>query len=256
MRALFLPAAFVLAALLWPQLPAAVPALLTGGLLRFYSLSSRLLGKCTASRAPVLACYLLVLLIVPSLLGAVHPAVAALLCVPLMMGFIVQREGAALKTSLARGDFRDNLPEYENRVRQYCAQAAAAFCRSVCLPLLLVGLGTPLHIGCGLGWALLGAEAVSEQSGIAKRIVAALLPVANAVFCFLLALCAPLVGRNPLLTQGRTAEERLPALLGLTDGPDSHAPVSGDVSQAVFLCVLVCSLACFLLTLMIFPLCR
>ena len=102
-----------------------------------------------------------------------------------------------------------------------------------------------------MGWALLMLRA-AEDSPAAKRVLDAAGRAADAVACALLLLCACAVGRNPLRTQGRGAQNRLIHILGIAgDGTDTHAPVAGDIAQGIFLCCLCAALLLLLLTLVL-----
>ena len=55
----------------------------------------------------------------------------------------------------------------------------------------------------------------------------------------------------------RQAQTRLMSILGIAqDGTDTHAPVSGDISQGTFLCCFCAVLLCLVLTLLLLPLVR
>ena len=63
------------------------------------------------------------------------------------------------------------------------------------------------------------------------------------------------VGRNPLRTDGKGARSRLLSILGIADGEArTHAPVSGDIVQAAFLCCFCMVLLAVLLSLVLLPL--
>ena len=70
-------------------------------------------------------------------------------------------------------------------------------------------------------------------------------------------LCSGAVGRNPLRTRGRGAQGRLLSILGIAgDGADTHAPMAGDIPQAIFLCGFAAFILCFTLCVLGFVLFR
>jgi len=72
----------------------------------------------------------------------------------------------------------------------------------------------------------------------------------------LLVLCSGLAGRNPLRTRGRDAKSRLLSILGIAgDGTDTHPPMSGDITQAIFICSFCAWLLCLVLTIVGFVFC-
>ena len=106
-----------------------------------------------------------------------------------------------------------------------------------------------------LGWGFLALTAVSGENEQADRLLGLLVHPADAVFGFLLRLCCGVTGRNPFRTGGRGAQTRLMSILGIAqDGTDTHAPVSGDISQGTFLCCFCAVLLCLVLTLLLLPL--
>ena len=78
-----------------------------------------------------------------------------------------------------------------------------------------------------------------------------------AVMRGMLLLCSCVVGRNPLRAHGDEPRALLLSILGIAgDGTDTHAPVAGDIAQAVFLCCFASALLCLMLTVALLPLCR
>ena len=132
-----------------------------------------------------------------------------------------------------------------------------AFVAHVCAPLLLMAVGLPLRLSAALGWGFLALTAVSGENEQADRLLGLLVHPADAVFGFLLRLCCGVTGRNPFRTGGRGAQTRLMSILGIAQaGTDTHAPVSGDISQGTFLCCFCAVLLCLVLTLLLLPLVR
>ena len=158
---------------------------------------------------------------------------------------------------LDSGAYARDIPAYEALVRETCAALAPAFVAHVCAPLLLMAVGLPLRLSAALGWGFLALTAVSGENEQADRLLGLLVHPADAVFGFLLRLCCGVTGRNPFRTGGRGAQTRLMSILGIAqDDTDTHAPVSGDISQGTFLCCFCAVLLCLVLTLLLLPLVR
>lgn len=257
MRIFSVPAALFLAYFLFTLLPAAarwVEAAIAGAYRRLLPPFTRKSGK--VDEAPALLCLLLLLGGVCALLCAAHPVAAALLMTPLFTGLAHLPACARTKDELDAGKYTQNIPEYEAVVRRTCASIAPAFVSGVCVPLLLCAVGMPLHLGCSLGWMYTALLILRDKSRIARRIVALLLRTGNGVLRFLLVLCSGLAGRNPLRTHGRDASTRLMSILGIAgDGTDTHPPMSGDITQAIFICSFCAWLLCLLLTIVGFVFC-
>ncbi|MDO5300290.1 MAG: hypothetical protein Q4F18_12730 [Clostridia bacterium] len=257
MRILALPAALALAFCLYLPFPRAAE-LISRLLARLYGLVLRLFTRRDgrSDQMPALLCYLLLLAGVATLLGALHPAASAVLMAPLFAALSLLPQEAAIKLELDSGAYAGDIPAYESRVRAACASLGPAFANDACAPLLLCALGTPLYLGCALGWMYLGLRAVRDQNGLARRMAAPILRASDAVFCALMLLSSGAVGRSPLRTQGRGARERLLSILGISgDGTGTHAPMAGDIAQGIFLCCLCTVLLCLMLTAVFFLLC-
>jgi len=257
MRIFSVPAALLLAYVLFTLLPQSagwIDAAAAGAYRRLLPLFTRKNGR--ADEAPALLCLLLLLAGVSALLGAVHPVVAALVMTPLFSGLAVLPACARTKDELDSGKYARDIPTYEAIVRQTSGSIAPAFVSGVCVPLLLCTAGTPLYLGCSLGWAYAALRVLRDRSLMARRTLALLLRAGNAALRFLLILCAGLAGRNPLRTQGRDAKARLLSILGIAgDGTDTHPPMSGDITQAIFICSFCAWLLCLVLTLVGFVFC-
>lgn len=246
MRILALPAAALLALCLYLPLPRLAEALAAAPH-RLRALLSRRIPEARAA----LALTVLLPAGLAAVSAALHPAAAALTMAPLLAMPAVFPGCARLKDELDAGTWARDIPAYEARVREACLSLAPAFVRGGVQALLLLALGTALHVGGALGWALLMLRS-AEDSPAAKRVLDAAGRAADAVACALLLLCACAVGRNPLRTQGRGAQNRLIHILGIAgDGTDTHAPVAGDIAQGIFLCCLCAALLLLLLTLVL-----
>lgn len=251
MRILALPAALLIACVLYPLLPRLadriVPALDT-----LYAYALRLFTRRTGQtdEGPALLTFLLLLAGVVALLSAVHPVLLALLAAPLFMGLSVLPRCASVKAELDSGKYVKDIPAYEALVRETCRSLAPAFVSSVCLPLVLCAVGVVLHIGSAPGWLLAALRRHTETSKTAAVLVSKADHIADAVFCALLTLCAGAAGRNPLRTQGSSAQARLMNILGVAgDKTDTHAPMAGDISQGAFLCLFATAFLLLSLTL-------
>ena len=163
---------------------------------------------------------------------------------------------SAMKSSLDSGEFARDIPAYEANVRKTCASLAPAFIAGAAAPMLLCAAGLPLYIGCGLGWVYFALRQLYARSKNAQRILVLILRLCDKLFSFLLMLCSGLVGRNPLHSRGHDAQSRLMSILGIAqDGADTHAPMSGDITQGAFLCCFCMALLCFMLTIAGFAFC-
>ena len=251
MRMLALPAAFMLSLCLYLPLPRAQEALFSL-LRRLYArVSARLQGEERALPAFVLAVFALT-----ALLCAVHPVVCCLLMLPLFSYGAVFPHCAAVKAELDSGRYARDIPAYESLVRATCLQVAPAFVLGAALPLLLCAAGIPLHLGCAPGWAFCALRAVDAAHPLRGRILSLCERMADRVMRALMRLCAGVVGRSPLRAQGEDAVSRMMSTLGIAgDSTDTHAPMSGDISQAAFLCFFCCGLLLFTLTAVGFVLC-
>lgn len=208
-------------------------------------------GGTPDARLP-LGLLLLVTLAAGAFAGALPAAVQAALCAPALSALALLPPSAAVKRELDSGALAHNTAAYETRVRETCDALAPSFVCDGVAPLLLCALGAPLRLSVALVWAYAALRALCPQSEPAARAVTLLLRPADAVLRALLLLCAPLAGRSPFRTQGLRARERLMSILSLNEGnADGHAPVAGDVTQAVFLCCLSLALLCTLLGLVL-----
>ena len=94
-------------------------------------------------------------------------------------------------------------------MRATCAAFGPSFTSDMAAPILLVALGTPLHMGLALGGAYFAARVMSEQIPAARRVVMIIVRPAWTVMRFLLHLCSGVVGRGPFQAHGDTARELL-----------------------------------------------
>lgn len=247
MRMLVLPAALLLGAALYSLFPAfrgqpdrAIRALMA----RCRRLFTTRRGRTEEHSA--LAVALLALAASVILVGAMHPAVAALVMAPLFSGFFVLPQGAAAKQALSAGECASDPAAYERRVLDACRPMGDAFAREVVVPMLLCAVGLPLHIGSALAWVY-AALRLAQENAAAQAICRGVDRAGDRVLGVMLLLCAGLFGRNPLRVGGSSAGERLMRILSL-EGEVDHAPISGDISQGAFLCCLCTTLICLPLT--------
>lgn len=256
MRILTLPASFLLAFLLYLPFPSAV-SLRDRALCALHARIVRLFTgkKGRADENAALAFFLLALSGCAAVLCAIHPLCAAVLCAPVFSAPALLPLSASIKRTLDSGAFADSFPAYEAQVRATCADFAPAFVTCACAPMVLLAIGTPLYLGGALAWAYTGLRACAERSPIARRIAEGISRAAESLFVALLVLCCGAVGRNPLRTGGSGATSRLMSILGIADGEArTHAPVSGDIVQAAFLCCFCMVLLAIVLTLLLLPL--
>ena len=257
MRMLALPAAALFAAFLHPILPGAAGQI-HRALDRLFVLVLRAFTRKdgTTDDEPALPALALLLAGCAALLSAVHPLIEAILIAPLMTGLSLFPGCAAVKGELDSGKYARDIPAYEARVRETCAAIAPAFVSGVCAPLLVCAVGMPLHLGAALGWALLALRVHQDVHPRAQKIVSRADRIADAVFCAFLTLCAGVAGRSPFRARGKGAQARLMNIIGIAgDETDTHAPMSGDISQAAFLCCFSAALLLLALTLAGFALC-
>lgn len=256
MRILALPLSVLLAVCLYLPLPR-LPERLRALLLRLHALVCRPFTRRDGrvDERPARLVFLLLLGALAALPGAVHPLLGALPCALTLTGFASIPPCVRAKEELDAGQCADDIAGYEARVRETCASLVPAFVGGVFLPLLLQLVGTPLYLGGALPFMAFGLRALADSQPDARRVLSRLLTPADAVARALLVLCSGVAGRNPLHTSGRTAQQRLMSILGIAgDGSDTHAPVSGDLTQAVFLCCFVTGVLALLLTLLLIPL--
>lgn len=248
MRMLALPAALLLGSALYTLLPGAkarLEAAFLALLGRAHALFTTKRGRTDSKSA--LAVFLLGLAAAAMLLCAVHPAAAAVVMAPLFPGFSVLPAAMRAKRALDGGDYAGDIPGYERRVLDACAPMGDAFAGGVVLPLVLCALGCALHVGGALAWAYAGLDAAKARYPAAGEVCRRIARAGECVLVALLHLCAGVVGRNPLTVGGRGAGEKLMRLLGL-EGKRDHAPIAGDITQAIFLCCLCTGLIALLLT--------
>lgn len=248
MRMLALPAALLLGAALYTLLPQAEKWLLDA--LRALLAKTQQLftpKKGATDKRSALIVYFLALAAAATLLSALHPIASAVVMAPLFTGFSPLPAAASVKHELDSGRFSKDIPEYERRVLAACRPLGEAFALRVNTPLLLCALGMVLHVGGALGWLYMGLTAVRGELPAADRFLRPVQKAGDGAFTALLLLCAGLVGRNPLRVGGHGAGEKLTHILSL-EGEIDHAPLSGDILQAIFLCCLSAALLCGLLT--------
>ena len=258
MRIFAVPAALALACCVYMPLPKAKAffyGLLSRGFDRILAAFTSKRGKTADSLALIV--YLLLLGGALALLGAMHPLLSMLLMAPAFTGLSVLPGCARVKDELDSGKYARDIPAYEAIVRSTCVSLAPAFVQGIIAPLLLGELGMPLHLGAALTGIYTALDVLSGQLPIAAHICAAVHRLSERVFVFFLTLCAGAAGRNPLRTKGRTAEDRLLSILGIAGtSSDTHAPMSGDIAQGVFLCAFSSAILCFTLCAVGFVLCR
>ena len=258
MRIFAVPAALLLACCVYLPLPRAWEGL-DAALRRLYAPFARAFTRKSGQTddVPALLVCLLVLCGVLVPLAALHPLLAMVLMAPAFTGLSALPPGARVKDELDSGKYARDIPAYEALVRETCRSLAPAFVSGIAAPMILCAAGMPLHLGpaLGLGYALLCA--LAPQVPAAASIAAAVQRVAERVFCAFMLLCSGAVGRNPLRTKGRGAQERLLSILGIAgDGSDTHAPMAGDIPQGIFLCGFSAFILCLTLCAVGFVLCR
>lgn len=241
MRLFILPAAIALAACLYLPLPQAA-GYLTAGLRALCGKAVSLFTQRHAKRpedAALALCCVLVFA-AAALLSLAHPIACALLAAPLFSAWAVLPACAGAKETLDAGAYESDIPAYEDIVRSTCARLATPFVHDMIAPMLLCALGIPLHLGSAPGWLLLMVSSVQPQS-TPPRVFAMLVRRASAaVLRFMLRLCSCAVGKNPLRARGDTPRALLLNILGIAgDETDTHAPMAGDIAQAVFLFALI-----------------
>lgn len=252
---LALPAAFVLAFAFYLSVPGAKGALLAG-LARLYMLFQRPFTdkKGRTDKNSALAVYLLLLGGFAAIVSALHPILCALVTAPLFGGFSQIPRAGAVKRLLDGGSLSSDTKAYEALVRKTCQELVSPFACGVIAPLLLCTPGMLLWIGSAPGWIALALRAADVDCAPLRRILLGMDRIADGVLHGLLLLCSCLAGRSPLRTAGRNAQQRLMSVLALEENdPSGHAPVSGDISQAAFICCFGAGLLCALLTLCLLP---
>ena len=258
MRIFAVPAAVLLACCVYLPLPRAWEGL-DAALRRLYALFLRAFTRKNGRTddLPALAACLLVLCGVLTPLAALHPLAAAVLMAPAFTGLSALPGCAKAKDTLDSGRYAGDIPAYEALVRESCRALAPAFTDGIAAPMILCAAGMPLHLGPSLSMGYVLLCALAPQLPACARAVAFIRQAAGRVFCAFMLLCAGTVGRNPLRTRGHGAQARLLSILGIAgDGDDTHAPVAGDIPQAIFLCGFAAFILCFTLCAVGFVLCR
>lgn len=257
MRILVLPLALLFAACLYLPFPRAaewIADAIKRLFLRFLAPFTRKSGRKDETLALVL--FMLLAGGVCQLIGGLHVLLAGLVAAPLLCTYAMMPEAVAIKDQLDRGVYARDIGEYDARVRATCAAFGPSFTSDMAAPILLVALGTPLHMGLALGGAYFAARVMSEQIPAARRVVMIIVRPAWTVMRFLLHLCSGVVGRSPFQAHGDTARELLLSVLGIAgSAEDTHTPVSGDIAQAIFLCMFCICLLVLALCIALFAVC-
>lgn len=258
MRILAVPAAFLLACFLYPILPKAAAAferflrLLYSQALRPFTRKNGI-----SDQGPALAMYLLLLSGVCLLLGAIHPLVSMVLMVPLFTGLSALPACVHMERELDSGKYTNDIPTYEALVRESCASLAPSFVSGVISPMLLCSALMPLHMAAPAGYAFAALHALSAENETAAKVCKNIERLSERILIFFMTLCSGVKGRNPLNVRGKTAETRLLSIVGIAgDKTDTHAPMAGDIAQAIFLCFFSTAIFCFTLCAVGFVLCR
>jgi len=258
MRIFAIPAALLIASCIYPLLPKAagyferILRALYGQTLRLFMRKNG-----SADHKPALAMYFFLLCGVCALLGAIHPLISMLLMVPLFTGLSVLPACANMERELDSGKYVNDIPTYETLVRESCASVAPAFVHGIIAPMLLCGVAMPLRMAAPAGYAYAALCALAAENETAAKLAARIQRIAERILIFFMTLCSGVKGRNPLNIRGRTAEARLMSIVGIPgDGTDTHAPMAGDIAQAIFLCFFSTAIFCFTLCAVGFVLCR
>lgn len=254
MRLFAFPAALFLAFILYCAAPK-LAEWLPRAFQKLYALFRRLDER--APRELAFPAFLLTLMLAPFFLALIHPAVEAVLMAFPLFGLSCIPVSGAVKRKLDSGAYSRDIPAYEALVRETCAALAPAFVAHVCAPLLLMAVGLPLRLSAALGWGFLALTAVSGRKragGSSAR------PARSSRGCGVRFSASAVLRRHraqSLPHGGRGAQTRLMSILGIAqDDTDTHAPVSGDISQGTFLCCFCAVLLCLVLTLLLLPLVR
>ena len=257
MRIFAVPAAVLLACCLYMPFPAARDMLFriaNRGYAAVLRRFTRRTGK--TDDAPALTVFLLMIGGSLALLGALHPLLSMVLMAPAFTGLYILPGCASTKHELDSGAYVRDIPAYESLVRETCASLAPAFITGVIAPMIVCAAGMPLHLGAALGGLYIALQALSDQLPTVKRVILALHRFSERIFVFFLLLCSGVVGRNPLRTKGRRAQDRLLSILHIAPGENGRAPMAGDIAQGVFLCCFASFILCFALCAVGFVLCR
>ena len=257
MRIFAVPAALLLACCLYMPLPAARDMLFRL-IERTYAAVLRAFTRRTGKTddLPALGVFLLILCGALALLGAIHPLFSMVLMAPAFTGLHILPRCAAVKAELDSGKYVRDIPAYENIVCQTCASLAPAFITGIIAPMILCAAGMPLHLGAALGGLYIALQALGDHLPAASRWINGLHRISERLFIFFLLLCCGAVGRNPLHTRGRRAQDRLLSILHIAPGENGRPPMAGDIAQGVFLCSFASAILCFALCTVGFVLCR
>lgn len=257
MRILVLPLTLIFAACLYLPFPQAA-GILADAVKRLYPRFLSPFTRRSGRRDETLALVLFLMLTggVCQLIGGIHLIFGSLIMAPVFCTYAMFPEAAAIKDQLDRGVYARDIGEYDARVRSTCAAFGPSFISDMTAPLLLIALGTPLHMGLALGGAYFAARILSDQNPAARRVVMLCVRPAWAVMRFLLHLCSGVVGRSPFQAHGDNARELLLSVLGIAgSAEDTHTPVSGDIAQAIFLCMFCTVLLTLMLCVVLFSFC-
>lgn len=240
MRLFILPAAILLALCLYLPLPKAAEWLAAA----LRALYGRAVSHCTKKSAKrpedaaLIACCICIFLIT-ALISALHPIACAVLAAPLFMVWAALPACAQTKETLDSGAYERDIPTYENIVRSTCAALAGPFVSGMTAPMLLCAVGIPLHAGCAIAWVYLFLRSAHPRQRAPRLFVLLVRRASAAVTRAMLHLCSCAAGKNPLRARGDTPRTLLMNILGIAgDESDTHAPMSGDISQAAFVCIL------------------
>ena len=257
MRIFAVPAAILLACCLYMPFPVARDMLFRA-VARAYAAVLRRFTRRTGKTddVPARTVFLLILGGALALLGAIHPLLSMVLMAPAFTGLYILPGCAGAKHELDSGAYVRDIPAYEALVRKTCASLAPAFITGIIAPMIVCAAGMPLHLGAALGGIYIALQALSDQLPAAKRVLPALHRLSERLFVFFLLLCSGAVGRNPLRTKGRRAQDRLLSILHIAPGENGRAPMAGDIAQGVFLCGFASTILCFALCAIGFVLCR
>ena len=255
MRAFALPAAVIFSLCLYMPMPA-LEKKLPGMLKKLHSSVQTVLQNKQIDARHAFPVTAALLVIVSALLSLVHPLLCAIIAAPLFPFSAVMPGCAKAKDELDSGKYARDIPAYEAIVRENCLLLAPAFARGFFAPLLLLSIGLPVHLGAALLYVYAALRALEGEYAPAKSILSLIDRAADRIFSAMLMLCAGLVGRNPVRIHAKNAEERLIRTLGIAgDRTDTHAPMSGDIAQGIFLCSFAGGLLTVMVTLVLLAVC-
>jgi hypothetical protein len=257
MRIFAIPAALMIACFIYLPLPKAAQYF-ERALRALYAQTLRLFTKKdgSADHQPALAMYLLLLCGVCVFLGAIHPLASMILMIPLFTGLSVIPDCANTEHELDSGKYANDIPAYEAIVRESCSSVAPEFVGGVIAPMLLCGISMPLHMAAPVGSAYAALCALAAEDEAILTSTNQIQRITEKIFIFFMTLCSGVKGRNPLNIRGKTAETRLLNIVGIAgDSTDTHAPMAGDIAQAIFLCFFSTVIFCFTLCAVGFVLC-